>query len=200
MSRPLRPGLVAEGESDCDFLAPLIDRQLSELMFANTAADFDLFRTERSICVKKHGRRRFHDAALELAGQCQILFIHADHNERHEAEQLAAEVRDQVGRCCPVVLVPKRETEAWLLADAGAFRRIRGADVGLLPTNPSDVEQVEDPKRLLKQVMTGGRVDRPSDFFGVLGENVELSVLSRVPAYTMWLAATENALKGLGYL
>ncbi|GAA4228564.1 hypothetical protein GCM10022254_18930 [Actinomadura meridiana] len=195
MSRPLRPGLIAEGDSDCDFLLPVIDRQLNEILLANPSADCDVFPSRRSVCVKKHGKQRFREAAARLARQCQLVFVHADHHEVHEAEEMAADIGQNPHHA--VVLVPKRETEAWLLADAEAFRRVRGAEIGILP---DDVEKEQDPKALLKKVMGPAGVDRPADYFELLGQDISLDVLKTVPAYKRWYDRTADALKGLHYL
>ncbi|WP_158581480.1 DUF4276 family protein [Actinomadura spongiicola] len=195
MSRPLRPGLVAEGDSDCDFLLPVIDRQLNEILLSNPAADYDVFPTRRSVCVKKHGKQRFREEAAKLARQSQLVFVHADHHEAHEAEEMAAAIRQNAHHA--VILVPKRETEAWLLADREAFRRVRGAETDRLP---NDVEKEHDPKALLKKVMGPAGVDRPADYFELLGQDISLDVLKSVPAYRRWYDRTVDALKGLHYL
>ncbi|GAB2809538.1 hypothetical protein GCM10022221_03640 [Actinocorallia aurea] len=66
LSRPLVPGLVAEGDPDHDFLRPVIDRFLKGVLVENRAADFDLSATVSSPAVKKHGKDRFVEAAQAL--------------------------------------------------------------------------------------------------------------------------------------
>jgi hypothetical protein len=196
MPRGLRPGLIAEGDSDCDFLEPVIDRQLRELLEQGTKT-VEVRPVSRSACVKKHGKRRFHDAALRLADPCELVFVHADHHEAHEADAMAREIN---GRCRAVVLIPKRETEAWILADPSAFRRIRGAAVSHLPPVAKDVEKVQEPKTLLLKVLGPAGIDRPADEFSLLGRDIGLTALAAVPAYAAWVSETEKALKGLKYL
>jgi hypothetical protein len=113
----------------------------------------------------------------------------------HEAEWTTGEIGRNPHHA--VVLVPERETEAWLLADPGALRRIRGAETGILP---DDVAKEPDPERLLKKVMSPAGVDDPADYFGSLGEDISLAVLGTVPVYKRWCEGTMNALKGLRYL
>ncbi|MCD0448291.1 DUF4276 family protein [Actinocorallia sp. API 0066] len=195
MSRPLRPGLVTEGESDQDFLLPVIDRYLAAELVRNRAADFDLLETVPSPRVKKHGKELFTEAARALGRRCHLVFVHADFSEAHEADALLP-----VLACAAVVLVPKRETESWMLADPAAFQRLRGARTDLLPRDPAAVEREPKPKALLARVVKPARVSDPADYFGLLGEDISLQVLGRVPAFARWADDTKEALKGLGYL
>ncbi|MDX6739009.1 DUF4276 family protein [Actinocorallia sp. A-T 12471] len=194
MSRPLEPGLVAEGVSDVDFLVPVIDRFLNRLLTARSGTFVDLRPTLASECVKKHGKERFVEAARSLGQVCDLVFVHADHHERREAEALR-----ELLACPTVVLVPKRETETWMLADPRAFRGIRGADVSLLP-KVADLEREPAPKILLARVLRAAGVRRPTDYFEMLGDEIDLAALNRVPAFARWAAETERALKGLKYL
>ncbi|WP_170201280.1 DUF4276 family protein [Actinocorallia herbida] len=189
------PGLVAEGESDHDFLRPVIFRFLKELLIENPAADFDLSETLSSTCVKKHGKERFTEAATKLGKRCHLVFVHADHNEAHEAVALKTVIA-----CRTVVLVPERETESWMLADPDAFAKVRGADLGSLPKDPAAAERVAEPKAMLAKVLRPAGITRPTDYFGRLGEDISLQVLGRIPAFARWADETKEALKGLGYL
>jgi hypothetical protein len=198
MSRPLRPGLVAEGDSDCRFLMPVIDRQLGTVLHSHPHADFDLVPIRRSTYVKKHGSERFRRAASELAATCHVLFVHADYREKREAERMAGEIGTTA--CRPVIIVPKQETEAWLLADAAMLKRIRGADLSVVPSAPKAVEDIPDPKKTLASAVAPAGVADPADFFDLLGRNVDLGILRRIPAYRDWLGRTVECLKGLNYL
>ncbi|GAB2809531.1 hypothetical protein GCM10022221_03630 [Actinocorallia aurea] len=102
--------------------------------------------------------------------------------------------------CRTVVLVPRRETESWMLADRAAFAKVRGADVGLLPSDPTAVEKAAEPKAVLAKALRSAGITRPTDYFGRLGEDISLQVLGRIPAFARWADETKEALKGLGYL
>jgi hypothetical protein len=200
MSRPLVPGLLAEGRTDELFLGTVIFRHLRDLTERACRHVVDVARTEIGAGRTTGDLDEVTNAALDLAGDCHVICVHNDHNERGKAAQIAAALADH--RCAiPVIpLVPLRETEAWLLADPRAWAALRGSDVRVLPKRPMDVEKLPDPKKVLDAVLPsrGGRAR--DDYFDYLGQNIDLSVLARVPAYSAWASETEKALEGLGYL
>ncbi|GIH70638.1 DUF4276 family protein [Sphaerimonospora thailandensis] len=199
MSRPLVPGLIAEGRSDELFLAPLIQRQLRAfLTSASLKHDVELMEVEVAEIRTVADQMRVREEVERLADGCHIVFIHHDHRERSKADKLLTlECWDKTVR--PVVLIPKIETEAWMLADAEAFREVRGANVNVLPTPPKAVEGVKDPKVVLRQVVAGTGME-DDDCRSSLARHIDLKKLAAVPAYRMWLDETQQALKGLGYL
>jgi hypothetical protein len=72
------------------------------------------------------------------------------------------------------------EVEAWLLADAGCFRRCFGAGPQKLP---GSVETLVDPKSVLDSVLEGypqREGDRLPDTYRRLAEEVDLEVLERM--------------------
>ena len=196
MSRPLVPGLIAEGETDEVFLGVVISRQLRELTAQSSRCAVDVESTEIGACRSIYDHGRTTGALRELASDCHLLFVHNDHRERDKADRA---VRDS-GLPSPVIaLVPVQETEAWLLADAGVWRRLSGSDQGRLPARPRDVERIADPKRVLAEVAP--RRGKPvRDYFEYIARNIDLDVLAQVPAYADWVSDARNALKGLGYL
>jgi hypothetical protein len=194
MSRPLVPGLVAEGETDEVFLGLVIFRQLRELTWTSGRCAVDVEPTEIASCRSIREEARVVEALTELGGDCHVLFVHNDHRERRKMEA----VRD--GLSLPVIgLVPVKETEARLLADRKVWSRLKGIDLRPLPATPRDVEKISDPKKALDQVVT--QQNWPvRDYFEYIGRNIDLDVLGQVPAYAAWVAETKNLLKGLGYL
>jgi hypothetical protein len=194
-------GLVAENESDCLFLEPLIVRQLETTLSEATTHVVNI----RSQVVRCRSRMidlesRLHLGAAETAGRCDILFVHSDSNERAKAEKLLSVVQAGESRGQPVVLVPHRETESWMIADPAAFVRLSGADITHLPASPKEAEKVKDPKKTLTAVMAKVNHRAPEDYFASLGQHVDLTVLAAMPSYAAWVADTEQALKGMRYL
>jgi hypothetical protein len=63
-----------------------------------------------------------------------------------------------------------------------------------------DVEQPSDPTKVLVAVLpaTGHRVR--DDYFGYLGQRVDLTVLARLSADAAWASEAERAWEGLGYV
>lgn len=199
MGRPLVPGLVAEGRTDEAFLGPLIYRQLGTLLAARHGGEIDLAQTQVGGCHTIRDFRSVVSAVADLIDDCHVVFVHNDHNERDKAVRVVEHLEVVTRSAAVLPVVPVRETEAWLLADRSVWRRLRGGRADVLPSRPRDVERVSDPKSMLDQalpVRSGSRLQ----FFEYVGNRIELAALSSVPAYRRWLADTERALKGLGYL
>nr|WP_277349970.1 AAA family ATPase [Nonomuraea sp. FMUSA5-5] len=129
-------------------------------------------------------------AIEELAGDCHLIFLHSDHRERAKADRHADE--------CVVPLVPVKETESWLLADASIWARVPGADASSLPGRSRETEKIPDPKATLRAMLAGVSHRKVSEHFA--GDHVDLSVLARLPAYAAWLDATSKALRSHGFL
>ncbi|SFN05057.1 MULTISPECIES: DUF4276 family protein [Actinomadura] len=200
MSRPLVPGLVAENTTDERFLGAVVFRQLRALTEKGTRHVVDVGKTEIGECWTIKDADRVCRAVVELAKDCHLICVHNDHNERGKAEKVVEVLRAQ-GLTIPVVpLVPVRETEAWLLADRKVWAGLRGSDISGLPERPRDVEKILDPKPVLDAVRPGSGRRSRVDYFDYIGQNVDLDVLAQIPAYAAWVAETDEALKGLGYL
>jgi hypothetical protein len=206
MTRPLVPGLLAEGITDTSFLAPLIRRQLVALSEKSARCVVSVGAVQLADCHTVEHPDRVLDAAVELAADCHLLFVHHDHRERTRADALIARIEDRLGGAGPrgVRVVPVKETEAWMLADRAALGSIRGAepDLAELPPAPRDVERVEDPKALLRRVLPGAsrRQRVLYDYFDYLGRRVDAAVLVAVPAYAEWVESTTSTLKELRFL
>ncbi|TYK48412.1 DUF4276 family protein [Actinomadura decatromicini] len=200
VSRPLVPGLVAENTTDERFLGPVVFRQLKALTERGTRHVVDVAKTEIGECWTIKDADRVCRAVVELAEDCHLVCVHNDHNERGKAAKVV-EALGERGLATPVIpLVPVRETEAWLLADREVWAGLRGSDPSHLPVRPRDVEKIHDPKPVLDAVRPRrGRRSR-ADYFDYIGQNVDLDVLAQIPAYAAWVAETEEALKGLGFL
>ncbi|MFF5208833.1 hypothetical protein [Streptosporangium sp. NPDC000396] len=192
MSRPLVPGLIAEGESDRGFLGIVISRQLRELTWMSPHV-VDVEATQVVTC----DRENMVTALEELAADCHLLFTHEYERERGKMGGRADGVRYHSHYLVPVIGLG--DTETWLLADPGVWAGLEGSDLSLLPGRPRDVERIADPGEIL--AATVPRRGRPiRDYFEYIGRNIDLAVLAQVPTYADWVAETRNALKGLGYL
>lgn len=201
MTRPLSPGLIAEGETDELFLGQLIQRQVAALTDGSPRCVASVRPLQVGECRTTSEIARITDAVRELSLECHIVFLHNDHNERSKAERVAHALAGESAHVPVVPLVPVRETEAWLLADRGAWERIRGSNPDVLPDRARDVQKIADPKAVLEAVLPK-RLNHHDyhDYFDYLGHNVDLGILAQIPAYAEWIAETEKALKGLGYL
>lgn len=134
------------------------------------------------------------DPALDLA------FIHRD----ADAVGLAARAEEVDGTMSNVEVnlkwipvIPVRATEAWLLLDESAIRRVAGNPRGRQPLQlpgPAQVEHVSDPKEMLRTALAdasgkqGRRLARVRNSFGqhrhILLEQLPAGgALERVPAW-----------------
>lgn len=117
---------------------------------------------------------REHDPGLD------VVFLHRDaeaqgSDRRHKEIRIAVEALSMGPPVVP--LVPVRMTEAWLLLDEAAIRRVAGRPSGRRPLNlprPVDIERVPDPKHLLADCLAeaselSGRRLRPP-VAGLVGE------------------------------
>ncbi|MFI6403039.1 hypothetical protein [Streptomyces sp. NPDC050548] len=118
--------LLTEGLSDQWFLLPLIDRQVAALE-PESAPGFDFGGTAPGSRFTVAPRDDVVKEVALLLEHMDIVLIHHDHNERGKVES----VRARLGGAAAdrlIGIVPVRETEAWMLADAAALPRCRAAD------------------------------------------------------------------------
>ena len=139
-------------------------------------------------------------AALAVESEFDLLFVHRDANSAgYEARN--REIRnamDSVDRTLDwIPLIPGRATEAWLLLDDAAIRRVAGNPKGKQPLHlprPAQVEGISDPKSVLRDALaeasghTGSRLRRFKQRFGsqrrVLLEQLPIGGgLAQVPSW-----------------
>jgi hypothetical protein len=97
--------------------------------------------------------------ALSEANNPEMLFVHRDAErvdpvERHEEIRCAIAAAEYPGPWAGIV--PRRMTEAWLLLDDPAMRRVVGRPRGTEPLDlpfPRDVERLPDPKERLREAL-----------------------------------------------
>lgn len=200
----LQPALFAEGPTDHRFLKPLLDRLCVDLCLRSraTVETADVIELQpatahrhlpRAACIAK--------TALSAKSSWNLLFIHAD----ADGDEQAARAQrvwpgiDELHRLLnsarhpAVAIVPVRTTEAWALADGKALRHAYGVTLDdrqlRIPTNPRDVEQLPDPKSALLASFLATSPSRKkarggvAPYLGLMGGNVSIAVLRRVPAF-----------------
>lgn len=191
-------GLYAEGPSDYQFLLPLLDRVLLELLSRHFPAQHELAGTQGLPDIHMHGRAARIAATISKSWDSFTLFvIHSDGagdpdvaraNTIQPGIDLTQTQLHAAGRQEPLavaVCMPIRELEAWLLADPLVFVRL-GIKGAVLPPDP---ERVTDPKQALAALL--GRRKPPFDFFG---EQVSLDALRRLAAFRAFEAELLAAL------
>lgn len=95
----------------------------------------------------------------EHSSTYDIVFVHRDaeaQDPQLRRDEVAAGARE-AGIACPTVpVIPVKMTEAWLLLDEAAIRRVAGRPNGTIPLElptMSEAERLADPKRRLKTVL-----------------------------------------------
>jgi hypothetical protein len=190
MARYLTAALLCEGKEDAAFLCALIRRQIDRL----GCAEIESVRPEGRITANRKSEE-VDEALLEIARWYDVIFVHNDWNEREKASALCDRVQSSLpGQVRLVRVLPKKETEAWPLADLSLFPRQRRDG---LPQRAADVESVGDPKTPLQRALgcPYNEIDAEE-----LGERISLDRLAEVPAYQSFLQDLTEALKELSFL
>jgi hypothetical protein len=188
----LVPGLLMEGLSDEQFLAPILRREL-EARGLDAGFDVGDVRTDAVRTVSPG--ELVYRAAARLFDECQVVVVHQDHRERDKIDRLRAHLGDR-GRAV-VGLVPVRETEVWVLAALHSLENVPGFDRRRVPTPLRTLESDPDPKATLKGIYSRGN---PMSAFNRVAESVDLDVLLELPAYRSFMEHLTNALKELRFL
>lgn len=206
--RYLASALVAEGATDDRFLRPLLSRALEEVCYR----EFDEMVEVSEVQVLRgyggpHAVPKIVGLVDDQPDSYKVVFVHRDQGANPSrvhaewVEPLRAQWGDRAERL--VMVVPVRETEAWMLADGNALRavlRVSWPDNQLgVPSAPRRVEEIADPKRVLQRV--GARISRAfTGYYERLGEEVSIDALRRVPAFRQWWDDTCDALTQVGFV
>lgn len=190
MARYLTAALLCEGPEDAAFLCAVIRRQVERL----GCAEIESVRSEGRITANR--KTQDVDAVLaQIAPWYDLIFVHNDWNEREKAYALCRRASGALSeRSRLVCVLPKRETEAWPLADPSLFRPPSGKS---LLSRAADVEALPDPKIVLAGALGCPYNEIDAEEFG---ENVSLDRLAEVPAYQSFLQELTTALKELNFL
>jgi Domain of unknown function (DUF4276) len=174
MNSKLHTGLfLAEGSSDVP-LADLVTQLFAERQVRVRLSQPDFTRLTK---VDKDVRSKVSAGLLLADTDVDVIVVHRDaDNAGHGAREneIARAVADLSSNARVVPVVPVRMTEAWLLLDEAAIRRVAGRPTGRtkLPLpKPHEVESIADPKRVLQQCLlaaadcTGRRRERADKRF-----------------------------------
>lgn len=156
MSLIVRFAFIGEGTSDKGLISHLIE--LCQLCGADDAVNIQLDWSKYQEKVG-HSVSEKVSAALSEAQNADLLFIHRDADGRDPTSRYEeiAEAIESLGVSIPyVAVVPIQETEAWLLLDEDAIRRIARKPKGRMRLNlpsPKQVEKIANPKERLKEAL-----------------------------------------------
>jgi len=185
----VQAGLYAEGKTDYDFLLPLLERLLDDLLAKHYPGQSTELPSPLPLGADEEpgkGREERIAAAIQQSHEtCQIFVIHADadgdairaRNERVEPgvrRGLAGLANVAAAACIPIQMI-----EAWMLVDDEVLRRL-GGDAPELPLDP---ERVRYPKQDLDRILDAKRRGRRPNVYQFVGENVRLPALRRLPGF-----------------
>jgi hypothetical protein len=131
-------------------------------------------------------------ATILVKGGCPWIAVVHDLDEYDEAK-LRADLEEAIAPArarVSVVLIPKREIEAWLLYDshaiASAFREKR------VPKIPGQPESLDDPKKCLRDLVhkTYGKVYLHTVHNARIAKYIDTSLLTRAQSFAPHFAFT----------
>ena len=222
MTQQLVLALYAEGRTDERFLPIVIQRTAERLILQKSSRNVDVL--EPSVLDgeidEKYDKRteRVLEAARRAKGY-HALIVHADADAPTPKQALQNRILPgmQAARnrndTCPLLvpLVPVRMTEAWMLSDPDALKRVVGTNLKPeelgLPASPHQVESVKDPKDLLEQVVQNAWRSRRrrrrlkiGELYEPLAYLISLDRLRSVPSYRQFKNDLAKALTQLGFI
>lgn len=190
----LRAGLFAEGPTDYQFLQGLIDQLVEDLAATVFSGDFQTAPTlgiDAPRSLRGRSREERIAAAIRASwDECTLFVVHGDGAgdpdgaRRMQIEPGIARARIAHGDLAAAACVPVRETEAWMVADAGAFRRLFETD--RVPPLSRDPEAEIDPKKSLREILQamGVKPQRSvAKYYAELGKAVRPAELRRLAAF-----------------
>lgn len=204
-----------EGGSDRSYYDVLLPRIMEEITLAEAIQQVTIATTP----VVELGRngRAVDQVAREVCSnqhQIHLLFIHADTGGRAVARSLperSSAYCEEVQKRCAwnparcVILTPRRETEAWVLADPGAViaaLNYTGTPNSIdLPANGAAAEALTDPKAVLAAATSAvlGRRRRQAGFqlFTAIAQTQTLGALRECASFQTFENNLRRALTDL---
>ena len=148
-----------EGSSDTA-LVPILE----ELCLAMGAEEaLGIAPNLKSLGINENGKSLTDrlNAVLKIDHQADFVFYHWDADNRDAAPRYLKLSKDLTAWHGPdvrlVPVIPIQETEAWALLDEAAIRRVAENPKGRMALKlppPKRIEQIADPKTLLKDILT----------------------------------------------
>lgn len=152
----------------------------------------------------------------ELGGQYELVAVHRDADavgRDLRLQEIEAAIREHMPQVVHVPVIPVRMTEAWLLVDEEAIRRVAGNPNGRcrLTLPPlKRVESVADPKSELKRLLataselSGRRLERFNRRFSenrrqLLQRLDAGGPVAKLPSWQAFVHDVENGLRRLGH-
>lgn len=209
----LSVALFAEGTTDYEYLEPIIIRSIEDIGGREGRRTIDLSQT---VIRLSHDARDIESVAREICAGMEdpppfhIAFVHADTGGRSVAESLARRSNafcEAAHRVCSwrcdrcVIVAPRHEIEAWVIADPHAVAATLGItrveQLGL-PADARSAERLVDPKAALNRALA--RVGRHKgrriqDLYPSIAQRQDLERLRASQSFSAFEAALRTALR-----
>ena len=204
--------VVYEGDTDAAYFNVLIPRLMEDLAIAGTK--LPNIPTVPAIRLKRGGPEEVAKEACATSDAFYIVFIHADTGGRGLASSIGSRSTaycEEMHKLCGwstdrcVLISPRHETEAWILADPAAVTGTLGytgsaASLGL-PTTPAEAERLIDPKATLRQAIAQVRGRRRAidlaQVFPAIAQRQSLAELRKSPSFQAFEDGVRKALNDL---
>lgn len=222
MSRQLFIGLAVEGNTDRRFLRSVVLRSFKRILFEECDQDVDIEVFDLSTPKTGRSFREFvADASKDGVQRYGILVlaVHADSDretlrQRMEDKFIPAQnYLDEMPEdtYCRIMtpVIPIKMIEAWMLADTGLLREEIGtemtdAELGFA-RNP---ETIADPKQVIQDAIRTALSVLPkkrrqlsiNDLYEILGDEIPLVSLDRLPSFQAFTQAARESLIQLHYI
>lgn len=215
--RYLQSAFAGEGASDFDFLKPLMERLLDDVLLSKSTEDCEVGPPFDVKPNNKPGNAPDAVVSQVLAefSYIDVLFYHSDAGNDvagayvNRVQRVSEGLADAGWSGAVVGVVPRREMEAWALADSVTLCAVLGLrhEAVSVPRDfrPTRVEGIRDPKAALDKFVTAARGRTRISAGGeglltALSQRIELAHLSEVPQVRRLYADLESVLRSQGVL
>ena len=206
--------VLYEGATDRAYFDVLIPRVMQELV-QRFGIRLSTIPSTPAVLLSRDTVEKVAKEACKAIDAFHLCFIHADTGGRNlesklecrssaYCEAMRAECNWPPARC--IVIAPRKETEAWILADGVAVTSALGytglpASIGL-PLTAADAEQLADPKATLRgaiQIVRGRRgTINVDDLFPAIALRQSLDELRSTSSFTAFEKELYLALADIG--
>lgn len=197
-------GLMAEGPTDFRFLAPIVEKALTEIVFdCQGQIDIDVKVIDSD---KGNGFADFVSNASQKGHQeygITMLIIHTDADDSTAEDAYNNKIRPALAfletqlsetHCKHIAaLVPIQETEAWMLANKNVLIKQIGTKKNEVELNINGhPEGFTNPKERIEEAIRIGRAELPkklrdslqvSDLYSFLGQSIQIEDLRSFNSY-----------------
>ncbi len=214
-------GLAVEGNTDMRFLKSVVWRSYLKIVYDLCEQDIDVDVFElRPLKAGKSFPEFVVNASIEGKKYgILVLTVHADSDRETFRERLQDKFipaqqaldRDKDNELCKILvpIIPIRMIEAWMLADIALLKDEMG-------TSLSDTElglhrapeSIANPKETIEEAISVAMQHRPkkrrtltiADLYGIMGDEVSIESLFRLPSYRAFYEAAVESLRTIHYL